>query len=74
MDKKSKKHERGTRTMNDTIEVGQALYNPNGYFALTVQSIDGDKVTMYSPDDSRDFPRVLTVEYIQTNWVRLSNG
>lgn len=57
--------------MFETIAVDQVWYNPNGYFSLTVQSVDGGKVTMYSPDDPRDFPRVLDVADVQANWVRL---
>jgi hypothetical protein len=53
------------------MEVGQVWYNPNGYFSLTVKSVDDGKVTLYSPDDSRDFPRVLDVADVQTNWIRL---
>ena len=57
--------------MFDIIAVDQVWYNPNGYFALKVQSVSDGKVTMYSPDDSRDFPRVLDVADVQTNWMRL---
>lgn len=53
------------------IAEGQVWYNPNGYFSLTVKTVNDSKVTLFSPDDPRDFPRELDKNYVEKVWILL---
>lgn len=50
-----------------SIEVGQRWYNPQGYFALRVEAIQGNDV-VFSTNDPRDCQRTIPREYVICNW------